>query len=57
MEIDHVEVIDIMDIVNQEVTQLQIADQVIVEANHKVIQIADQVIAEVNHKVTQIGAL
>lgn len=31
-----------MDIVNQEVTQLQIADQVI---------------AEVNHKVTQIGAL
>lgn len=46
-----------MDIVNQEVTQLQIADRVIVEANHKVIQIADQVIAEVNHKVTQIGAL
>lgn len=45
-----------MDIVNQEVIQLQIADQVIVEANHKVIQIADQVIAEVNHKVTQIGA-
>lgn len=56
MEIDHVEVIDIMDIVNQQVIQIQIVDQIVGQTVCQIVgqtvdQIVDQTVDQIVGKI------
>ena len=48
MEIDHVEVIDIMDIVNQQVIQIQIVNQIVGQTVCQIVgQTVDQIVGKI----------